>query len=284
MSQSKDHAQFEAYLQGAMSSEEGAAFEAALLEDENLLAAFEGFSRQQTEQALEPTLVPPADFTDSVRERIRRRSGGRFFQEDLVVSRYIPVFVLVAFVLLVVFAVTGRYLSLGGLSPEEPAVVEQGEGPPSAVEESEHTGTIALRRSRTGEERRAASRSNREVLTVEEEMRPASASIPYDQLPVSGRRTMDNVRYLRNVTLLRSEKSAEELRAEIESVFGRQELVEADGYFLLLMRERDLQGALQRLRHMDGKVVEESQQVGQDELGQPSLRFYYDSTPSEPSP
>lgn len=112
------HARFRAYLDGELSAQEASALEDQLLVDEALSDAFEAFARgsEATLRASSTdTPAPPDGFTASVRERIRRRSGGRFFDEDRVSSRFIPVFIVVSFLILVVFAIAGRWASPGGL-------------------------------------------------------------------------------------------------------------------------------------------------------------------------
>lgn len=138
MSDSTPNAQrFRAYLDGQLSQHEASALEEQLLVDEALSDAFEAFARQDGAAALRDIapdgVTPPDDFTASVRDRIRRRSGGRFFDEDRVSSRFIPVFIVVAFVVLVLFAIAGRWASPGGLFGRavEQAVVEDAPAAPA---------------------------------------------------------------------------------------------------------------------------------------------------------
>lgn len=268
--------QFEAYLSGALSEEASAALEAELLEDDTLLAMFEDFSMRVPEGEGVVDIVPPPDFTHSVRERIRRRSGGRLFQEDRVTSRYIPMFAIAAFALILLIAVVGRFKPFDALSDEEVEVVEQGTGTPEATDDTGAT------RSPLETGRRVLDRPNRAVYDDEQAMVPASAGIRYQDLPVSGKPTPTQVTYTKRVMLLESPRTAAELRAEIEEIFGEREITEQDGYLRLSVRERDLSGAIQRLQQMEGVFKEESRRLPLEEMESTYIRFYYDMPQGQP--
>lgn len=270
----EQNARFDAYLRGELSDEDTAALEAALLEDEALLRAFDAYAKRDAPAEIAETLAPPTDFTDSVRQRIRRRSGGRFFQEDLAVKRYIPIFLIVAFVILIVIGISGRYLSLGEVQEDADAPTpsqEDASTDPGAATEGRHGSNI--------EGTRVTDRPELRELTDEEEMRAASANTHYRDLPVSGRPTAANVTYTRAVFFVESAKSKEALREDIVALFGERELVEEDGFFRMPLRERDYSGALQRMQTMDGRMREESRSVSLEELDQHGVRFYYDVAP-----
>lgn len=272
----EQNARFYAYLHGELSDEETAALEAALLEDEALLRAFDAYAKRDAPPEIAETLAPPTDFTDSVRQRIRRRSGGRFFQEDPAVKRYIPIFLIVAFVILVIVGISGRYLSLGSVPDDAPTQAQE-DAPADAEADSE--ANAEDRRGSNIQGTRVRDRADLPDLTIEDEMRAASANKPYQDLPVSGRPTAEDVSYTRAVILLESPKSAEALREEIISLFGERELIEGDGFFRMPLRDRDFAGAMQRMSTMDGTVREESQSVTLEELDQHGVRFYYDVRP-----
>lgn len=265
--------QFEAYLSGKLSPAEAEALEASMLADDELLAQFEAFSTGGAVPSEELDVVPPSDFTHSVRERIRRRSGGRFFQEDRVTARYIPIFSILAFVLLAAFAIAGRMTSVKSLTTEELEVVDQGDLPAASGDANSAQERSSSRLDRG---RRISDRPYRAQLDEEQQLMPASASIPYQQLPVSGGQTPASVTYTQRVVLLESPKSAADLRAEIEEKFGQRTLEEEDGYFRMQLRDRDFQGALQRLGTMSGVVKQESRTVSLEETESTYVRFYFD--------
>lgn len=257
----QDTHQFHAYLSGELTGEEASAFEDALATDEALLSAFEAYAAAHPALLPEGIAAPPAQFTDRVRDRIRRRSGGRIFQEDLVTTRYIPIFVIAAFVLLLVIALAGRKTAAPGLE-EDAEIVEQG-----AVDSAEETRV----------RRRVRDRENRRTPSPEDYMKPASHNRDYRDLPVSGGRTPDSVTYTRRVWMVKSTKDEAALRSEIEEVFGRRELEGVDGYLRMKISDREISGAYQRLELMDAKADYVSTEVTGDEVTDRYIRFYYDS-------
>src|SRR5699024_7956609 len=226
-----------------------------------LLDAFEAYAAAHPARTPDGAAAPPEQFTDRVRDRIRRRSGGRFFQEDLVTTRYIPIFVIAAFVLLLVIALAGRKSAVPALD-ENVEIVEQG-----AADPAEETRT----------RRRVSDRANRRTPSPDDYMKPASHNRDYRELPVSGGRTPDSVTYTRRVWIVKSTKDEASLRAEIEEIFGRKDLEEVDGYLRMPIADRDLSGAYQRLDLMDAEVDYVSTKVPSEEAKERYIRFYYDS-------
>lgn len=269
---------FEAYLSGALSAEEAAALEAELLADETLLDEFEAFSTRVPDGQGTVDIVPPPDFTHSVRERIRRRSGGRLFQEDRVTSRYIPMFTIAAFALLIILVVGGRLIPFRGVT-DGVEVVEQGDGSPEAAAPN---GATEIPDALSARGRRVVDRENRSTYDDEHAMAPASAGIRYQDLPVSGKPTPAQVTYTKRIMFLESPSSADELRAEIARVFGDREITDQDGYFRIALRDRDVVGALQRLETMGGVIKEESRRLSAEEMESSYIRFYYDMPQSQP--
>lgn len=265
----QEKSRFDAYLGGEMSDEDAAAFEDALASDETLLAAFESYAAAHQELHPDSAYAPPPQFTEGVRDRIRRRSGGRFFQEDLVTTRYIPIFVVAAFVTLLVIALVGRNKAKDG-ADDAIEIVEQGA-------EDASSGSADTKKAR----RKRADRSNRRNPSHEDYMKPASHDRDYRDLPVSGGRTPDSVTYTRRVWMLESPKDETALREEIEEIFGRVALEENDGYLRLRIRDKELSGARQRLELMDGTVSYKSQKVPSEEAKERYIRFYFDGADSD---
>lgn len=258
----QEKSRFDAYLEGEMSDADAADFEDALASDETLLAAFEAYAAAHQKLHPDSDYAPPPQFTDRVRDTIRRRSGGRFFQEDLVITRYIPIFVVAAFVTLLVIALVGRNRATNGVD-DTIEIVEQG---------------AADTEDGTAKRRKAGDRSHRRNPSHEDYMKPASEGRDYRDLPVSGGRTPDSVTYTRRVWMLKSPKDEAGLRAEIEEIFGRVSLEEHDDYLRLRIRDNELSGARQRLEMMDGDVRYESQKVPREEASERYIRFYYDGS------
>lgn len=253
--------QFDAYLAGELSDGEAAALEDAFATDDALLAAFERYADAQHATALHSDYAPSSQFTDRVRERIRRRSGGRFFQEDLVSTRYIPIFVVAAFVVLLVIALAGR-MNTHHVDEEQIEVVDQGQAADATDQPTR---------------RRVTDRSHRRNPSPDDYMKPASHHRDYRDLPVSGGRTPDSVTYTRRVWMAKSAKNEEALREEIREIFGPVELESVEDYLRLQISDKELSGAYQRLEMMDANVVYESANVPSDEAKERYIRFYYDS-------
>lgn len=261
----QEQSRFDAYLAGELSPSEAEALEDALAADEDLLTAFEAYAADENGLRQRMDYSPPPQFTARVRDRIRRRSGGRFFQEDIVIKRYIPIFVVAAFGLLLVLYLAGRAQTPEELSDEEIRILEQGDG-------ANDEGTEASKRGR-----RVSDRSHRRNPSHEDYMKPASQDRHYKDLPVSGGRTPDSVTYTRRVWTLTSDKNKDALLEEIGEVFGKVSLEEADGYLRLQIRDQDVSGARQRLEMLDGELSYESTKVPADEAKERYLRFYYDT-------
>lgn len=264
----KEQSRFDAYLAGEMSASEAEALEDALAAHEDLLTAFEAYAADQDVVRQGVDYSPSPQFTARVRDRIRRRSGGRFFQEDVVTKRYIPIFVVVAFTVLIVVAIAARMQSTDGLTDEDAKVVEQG-----AVAEDVDEQTAG----NSARGRRISDRSHRRNPSHEDYMKPASENRRYQDLPVSGGRTPANVTYTRRVWTLTSDKNKDALREEIAEVFGNVSIEEADGYLRLQIRDQDVSGARQRLEKLDGELSYDSTKVPADEAKERYLRFYYDT-------
>lgn len=262
----KEQSRFDAYLAGELSSEEAAALEDALAADEDLLKAFDAYAASEDAARKRINYSPSPQFTADVRDRIRRRSGGRFFQEDIVIKRYIPIFVVAAFVLLAVVYFSGRLQGPEDLSDAEIKVLEQGD---VQAEDDDASSTRG---------RRVSDRSHRRNPSHEDYMKPASENRRYQDLPVSGGRTPDRVTYTRRVWMLKSDKDEASLRDEIAEVFGKVSLEEADGYLRLQIRDQDVGGARQRLEKLDGELTYESTKVPSEEAKERYLRFYYDTS------
>lgn len=251
---------FDAYLAGELPDSEANALEDNLASDADLRAAFEAYTDAHITANLPSDYAPSSQFTDHVRDRIRRRSGGRFFQEDLVTTRYIPIFVVAAFVVLLVIALAGR-INSDKASETDIAVVEQGE----QADDAQPT------------RRRVTDRTHRRNPSSEDYMKPASHNRSYKDLPVSGGRTPDSVTYTRRVWMAKSKKDEAGLRAEIEEIFGPVDLESVDGYLRLHISDKEISGAYQRLEMLDAEVVYESAQVPSEEARERYIRFYYDS-------
>ncbi len=137
-----NHDRFTAYLDGALSDEETAAFEAELIDDPALEAEFDAFSESMLGlgQLRDASAVNLSiDLTEGVKSRIRRRSRGRYFSRHSEQRQrtQIHLFVLSAIALLLgaaVFATPNVLSALFG----EPAFVlmdpdttpDRGEQPP----------------------------------------------------------------------------------------------------------------------------------------------------------
>lgn len=264
MLQPDDFQRFDAYMSGQLSPEETAELDDLLMTDDALLAAFEQYAKAHEVQQVGP--APPQDFTRDVRERIRQRSGGRLFQEDPVTKRYLPIFIIGAFALLVVVGVLGRKMFTPGID-DTSDVVEQ------VVHEPQDK---TAKPSEDSRGRRVTDRSNRRNITEEELMRPASAGRNYKDLPLATGRMPSKVTYTRRVTMLKSTKDAETLRQEIQKHFGDKTIEQQDGYWRMRVDNVELSQVYERLHEMSGTVSDESAKVPQEEAEKRYLRFYYD--------
>ncbi len=101
---------FNAYLDGEFSDEEQVRFEERLEDNPELRAAYEEFAEFVGELRSTPRVSAPEDFSEGLRDRIRTRSNGRFFTDNLRYRRRPPQ-ELAAAAMLVIMA--SAYLVMG---------------------------------------------------------------------------------------------------------------------------------------------------------------------------
>lgn len=129
---------FGAYRDDELADEERRAFEARLEEDASLREAYEDYAHFVDEIADLPTRGPSGEFDVQVCERLRRRSGGRFFGEPTGYDTARRFDELAAVAMLAVM--TSAYLVLGlssdrGLeSVEEPGLEVPADAPTRTAE------------------------------------------------------------------------------------------------------------------------------------------------------
>ena len=101
---------FNAYLDGELSEQEEEAFDQRLDEDPDFREAYGDFADVVGQVQNLPYGLAPDDFTDKVQERIRTRSNGRFFGEQLLAQQRTP-YEAIAVVMLIVMSST--YIFMG---------------------------------------------------------------------------------------------------------------------------------------------------------------------------
>jgi anti-sigma factor RsiW len=101
---------FNAYLDGDLCADREEAFDRRLEQDPDFREAYEQFAEVVGQVQNLPYEFAPDDFTDRVEERIRTRSNGRFFGEQLLAQQRSP-YEAVAVVMLIVMSST--YIFMG---------------------------------------------------------------------------------------------------------------------------------------------------------------------------
>lgn len=101
---------FNAYLDGDLSAQDEAAFDERLDEDPEFREAYGDFADVMGEVQNLPYQFAPDDFSKKLQRRIRVRSRGRFFGDNLLYSQRTP-YEVVAVVMIVVM--TSAYLFMG---------------------------------------------------------------------------------------------------------------------------------------------------------------------------
>jgi anti-sigma factor RsiW len=102
---------FNTYVDGEMSDDEVADFERRLDDDPDLRADYEEFESFVDDLQDLPCKSAPDGFADDVRDKIRRRSHGRFFAPDNLTYARRPPQELAAVAMLVIMA--SAYLAFG---------------------------------------------------------------------------------------------------------------------------------------------------------------------------
>lgn len=101
---------FNAYLDGELEGEELTAFDERLSTDPDFAKAWENFSSIMNGVRNLPFEFAPDDFVEKVQGRIRTRSRGRFFAEELLFGPRMP-YEVTAMVMIIVMA--AAYLFMG---------------------------------------------------------------------------------------------------------------------------------------------------------------------------
>lgn len=122
--------QFQSYLDDSLSELERQEFEARLLADEDLSRRFEAYSAPSVVPDGSAELPPP-DLRGPVRDKIRRRSGGRFFGGAFGALNALTIGLVVLVIGLVALVVAGPSGPFGASDlPDPPAAPQtQGETP-----------------------------------------------------------------------------------------------------------------------------------------------------------
>jgi anti-sigma factor RsiW len=83
-------AQFIAFLEGDLSEQEQEEFRAELERDDELRREFDQFADIMSGMQSLPFEFAPPDFVDKVESRIRKRSRGQFFTDNILLSTRMP--------------------------------------------------------------------------------------------------------------------------------------------------------------------------------------------------
>ena len=118
---------FNAYFDGELSDRDEDAFDQRLQEDPEFRAAYNDFAEVIDRVQNLPSEFAPDDFTDRVRDRIRTRSGGRFFGDGTLQRYQLRPHELAAAAMIIVMSST--YLLMGiphdrGIGSEGPKRLE----------------------------------------------------------------------------------------------------------------------------------------------------------------
>lgn len=252
---SSSHQQrFERYLRGEMRPDEVDAFEAQLVNDDALMLAFEEFAKNDGASiSSEQMGDAPKNFTRAVKQRINRRSGGRFFVEDIVSSRFIPWFIAGSFALIAAVVVVGRK---DVKTPVAEAVVEETVTPnrPSAsqgLERLPNANTVA---------------NNPPHM---EAIQPRNTTAVRGE--VSGQATA-NLQYVASVPIITTKLRKEELRVALVERFGEERILEREDHFGVRVRAAELGEGVNRALSVGGELSEESMEISYEELDYPVLQ------------
>ncbi|MEZ4459286.1 MAG: hypothetical protein R3E66_06085 [bacterium] len=119
---------FNAYIEGDLDRGEREDFARRLETDPEFRKAWEQFERIMGGIRRLPMEFAPDDFVDRVRGRIRTRSNGRFFAENMLFNDHMP-YEVVAVVMMIVMATT--YLFFGAPPDSKMHDVKNVDPPPS---------------------------------------------------------------------------------------------------------------------------------------------------------
>ena len=119
---------FNAYIEGDLDRSEREDFARRLETDPEFRKAWEQFERIMGGIRRLPMEFAPDDFVDRVRGRIRTRSNGRFFAENMLFNDHMP-YEVVAVVMMIVMATT--YLFFGAPPDAKMHDVKDVDPPPS---------------------------------------------------------------------------------------------------------------------------------------------------------
>ena len=122
---------FSAYLDGELSDDERDDFDARLAEDSSFARDWESFSSVMSAVGDLPFEFAPDDFVDSVKSRIRTRSRGRFFAEELLFKQRFQ-YEVVCMVMIIVMA--AAYLFMGAPPDRGMEDVKLPDAPPKLVD------------------------------------------------------------------------------------------------------------------------------------------------------
>lgn len=117
---------FNAYLDDELSADERAEFTQRLESDPDFARAWESFSSVMGAVQGLPFEFAPPDFVQNVQGRIRTRSRGRFFAEELLFKSRVP-YEVVALVMIIVMA--AAYLFMGAPPDKQMQDVKLPEAP-----------------------------------------------------------------------------------------------------------------------------------------------------------
>ena len=246
---SEERALFTRYLQGALSEEEAQALEARLVDDDALAQAFERFARVDGAAVESFDAKMPRNFTRGVEQRINKRSGGRFFVEDIVSSRFIPWFIAGSIVALGLFVFLGRD-SLHLASDEAP---EATAGDMGAAATDDNVSTAG-----GGSGTDAAPATTRPVQRLN---RP--------------RPTVAPMTHVASVPIVRTALAKDALLQALHERFGEPRVTEAEGYFVVRVRAAELGEALLRMNDVTTELTEQSMEITQDEIDHPVIQVWW---------
>lgn len=248
---SSDRQRFKKYLRGEMRPDEAEAFEAQLVEDDALMLAFEVFAKNDGASiSTEQMGDAPKNFTRAVKQRIHRRSGGRFFVEDIVSSRFIPWFIAGSFALIAAVVVVGRK---DVKTPVAEAVNEE-QVPPARPSASQ------------GLERLPNASAVANNPPHMEAIQPPNTTRARGE--VSGQATA-NLQYVASVPIISTKLGKEELLAALIERFGEERILEREDHFGIRVRASELGEGVNRALSVGGELSEESMEISYEELDYP---------------
>lgn len=247
-----DHGAFGAYLRGELDVSSAQALEARLTQDDEFLHAFEAYARAQGAGVEAPAEdVPSKTFTKAVKQRIHRRSGGRFFIEDIVSSRFIPWFIVASFVLLAAVVVIGRRRAADAIvepapvTQDAPAARATPPRPPVDPPSEDPTGAEGI-----------------------------GMPVPAGQGARSGGPYMEMAHFAA-VPVGDAPQRQAELKKLLEERFGTARMTEEADHFVVTVRGNELAEAVRRLEAIGVKVRSESREIQIEEIDAPLIRVYW---------